>query len=374
MKGIILPHKCEFSLMPLDMNPMEARCRFCGKSIADVELTIELKPQKPLEFVKYRSVHNMSRAKIIKAIKAEFHDQKPWVAVNKYHGANFQLMASAEEVIACSRERIIEPAEDFNSHRAMMPYLTARAKEIQSYFGVNISIFFEIFGGSYPHPDVPKINNFSRVAKGVWYCPFVDVRVIDIKVDEEFLDWDEMCEISYRYGLEPAKELARGSFDELIELDPEFEDPTYLEYNLPKIDGNISEGYVLRPLKDVYFNNGRRVIVKKKSKKFAEKKQASKAPRPQMVLSETELEALNNLSACITENRLNNIMSHGDSYTYKDFPMLQGLFVQDILKEEAEEDYIEALDKAEKKRIVKILYKEVSEFIRPFFLDKLSDF
>jgi Rnl2 family RNA ligase len=364
-QDMIISHDCDFIMT--DGIPENAKCRICGKGITEGVILPDPEPEKPLEFKKYRSIHNTSLESVIDRVELEGYANMAWVATNKIHGSNFSLMASADSIIPCTKEGIMPEKHSHYGHELMMPYLTRIIREMQSYFGKNIQVYFELFGGSYPHENVTVDKRFSRVMKGVWYCPSIDVRVIDIKVDGIFLDFDEMVEITERYNLMPSKAMHRGSFYDMIQLDPEFEDPTYKEYNLPKIEGNISEGYVLRPVKELMFNNGRRVILKQKSKKFSEKKNRPRKVRSAVVLNEAERKAFDNLNACVTENRLNNILSHGDTFTEKDFHKLMGLMIQDIFKEESSEAYVQNLEKLEKKRVNRLLQKEVANLIRPVF-------
>jgi Rnl2 family RNA ligase len=369
-------HECIFEMPHMfESDAEKAVCKICGKSILDGVVLPEPEPEKPIEFIKYRSIHRTDLKNCIDKIYQDGLSVGTWVATNKLHGTNFSLMASADKVLPCTRERILPPEENHFGYKAMMPYLHRAIINMQSYFGKNIQVYFELFGGSYNHPNVPVNKNFSSCGKGVFYCPWIDVRVIDINVDGKYLDWDEMCVIAKEHGLTPVKEMKRGTFEEMIGLDPEFEDPTYLDYQLPKIEDNFSEGYVIRPLEDKYFRNGRRLILKNKSLKFKEKNKAPKTERNTVEASWTPefQEAYDNLSACVTENRLNNIFSHGETFTSKDFPKLQSIMLRDILEEEKDSDYFTKLDKSQRKSLVKIINKDIAELIRPFFVANLNE-
>lgn len=367
----LLKHECDFVLESIDDDPETARCKFCGKFITDGVVLPHPEEIKPLQFSKYNSIVNSYMADAIDNIKMEALDAYTWVATNKYHGTNFSVMCSAEEQIPCKRSGIIDDGEGFYNYQAMFSYLKKILIEMQSYFGKNIQVYFELFGGSYPHPDVPKDLNATRIQKEVYYCPFIDIRVLDISVDGKFLDYDEMVKIVIQHGLLPAKELARGSFDDLIKMNPEFEDETYLDYNLPKIENNFSEGYVLRPIQELSNKWGERVILKHKSDKFLEKKSEPKEKKAlvRKINRKAVLEAYEALSACVTEARLNNVISHGGVYSSKDFGKLMSEVIQDIMKEEADNNKVyQSLEKNERKTVNKAIQKEVAELIKPTFL------
>lgn len=367
-REMIVGHKCDFVLPDGDFNPENARCRFCGKGILEDVVLPEPKEEKPLEFAKYRSVHNVDYVSVIEKLEREALTLGEWVATNKIHGTNFSMLCSASEVKPCKRSAEIMKDEEFFNYQLVVPYLTKQCKEIQSYFGENVQVYFELFGGSYPHPDVRVDTRFERIQKGVFYCPSIDFRAIDIKVDDHFLDFDEMCEIAIRHKIQPIEVIKRGSFKEVMELSAEFEDNTYKQYGLPKIEGNISEGLVIRPVTDKYFASGRRCILKRKSKKFEEKKSAKDAPREQIKMTDEEQECFEQLSACLTDARVDNILSHGETVTQKDFGKLLGLVISDIIKEEKEENYYTRLDKRSIKKVHKRLSKEAAKYVKPVFL------
>lgn len=364
-------HDCNFVMT--DGDPTNAKCIVCGKSILDDVVLPPPKEEKELQFMKYPSIKNTYRVKTIQEIENQGLNNGVWVATNKLHGANFQVCADAEKVKFAKRTSFIEDDENFYGLHSnlynMKLFLIDRIKRMQNYFGETLNVFFEIYGGSYPHPDVKKFP-VSRIQKGVCYTPSVDIRVIDVAVDFEFLPFDEMTAIVKHYNLKPAIELHRGSFKEMIELDPVFEDPTYKEYNLPSLENNYSEGLVIRPVEEKKFGNGSRVILKKKNPKFSEKQRTPKVHKQPLVLAENVKEIYEELSQSITENRLRNILSHGEEITNKDFGKLQGMLVQDVLKEDGE--CLETLEKDERKQVNKLLSQDAAELIRENFLNILD--
>jgi Rnl2 family RNA ligase len=263
--------------------------------------------------------------------------------------------------------------ESHFGHEKMFVFLTRIIKEMQGYFGKNIQVYFELFGGSYPHPNVPVDKRFSRVAKGIWYCPTIDIRVIDIRVDDIYLDYDEMVEIAERHRLKVAKCLGRGTLDQMLEISPEFEDETYKEYGLPKIENNFSEGLVIRPTKECLFSNGKRVILKNKCKRMSERRE--RKPKVPVSLTDQEEMAFNSLASCVTEARLDNVLSHGHQFDKKGFSKLVGLVMQDIFDEDKEIGVsIELEDKASRKKVNKLLQMEVIELVKPFWINLINDF
>lgn len=364
-------HECDFIMR--DEFPEHATCRICGKSImADVQMPDPVQ-EMPLEFFGYSSIEGTHNTKMLSNICFNGYDQLLWVATNKIHGANFAVHASAEEVKFARRSGFLEDNENFYGYQKAKRMLISVAKDVQNYFGKNVTIFMELYGGGYPHSEVKNRAEIgTKVQAGVWYCPFNDVRCLDIAVDGEFIDYIDLERLAPMFSLKLAPELHRGTFEEMLALDPVFPDPIYKEYGLPPIIPNESEGLVLRPIRERRLPNGKRVILKHKNPKFQEKVRAPKKPI-NMNISGAVQEALQELSGNITEARLNNILSHGEKFTTKDFGKLQGLFVQDVLKEEDENEYLIALDKDDFKVFKKLLQQEVATFIRPRFASIIEE-
>ena len=64
--------------------------------------------------------------------------------------------------------------------------------------------------------------------------------------------------------------LARGKLCDVIDYNPYFETTLPDRLGLPKVDDNIAEGVVIKPIKDMTLNSGKRIIIKKKNERFAE--------------------------------------------------------------------------------------------------------
>lgn len=365
---VYIIHECNFVM--IDGNPENARCSVCGKSILEGVVLPEPEPERKLEFIKYRSIENSYRNRFIEKIREEGLNEGIWIATNKIHGANFQCCADSENIRFAKRSAFIADDENFYGLHTnlirMKEFLTDRIRRIQNYFGGTVNVYFELFGGSYPHPEVPR-SNVSAIQGGVFYTPNVDIRVLDIFANGEFIDFDEMCKIVVHYNLKPVKELNRGSFDAMLALDPIFDDPTYMDYGLPKIEGNVSEGFVIRPSTEKKLKTGERLVLKQKNPKFSEKSRAPVVKKETKVLPPELQEVFDDLCSCINENRLRNILSHGDVFSNKDFGKLQGMMMEDIIKEEG--DALMEFEKADRKKITDKMLKEIANFIRPNFLN-----
>jgi len=330
-----------------------------------------------MEFRKYPSIENTYRKKSITEIKKFGFDSYDWVVLNKVHGANFSIWCDGENVYCAKRNSFIsDEKEKFYGYKDVVKDYKDRiiqaTKDFQNLFNDNNIVVFcgEIFGGSYPHPELKHNMNAIKVQKGVYYCPHNEFYLFDIIVDRRFISYDGVESVAKRYGFIYAKSLFRGKFEECLKFDPVFEDPMYKVFGFPKIEDNMSEGIVLKPVVPCFFPNGSRCILKNKNPKFIEKTKRKKKVKievPPHIKEKIEF-----VSQYVTENRLRNVLSHGLNIGEKDFGVLMKAFVTDILDEYEKEHgsiYNGIEDKKERKMISGPLNKMCSNLIRPHFMN-----
>jgi len=177
-----------------------------------------------------------------------------------------------------------------------------------------ISIYGEIYGGSYPHSDVPPVSGCKSVQNGVYYNPSIDFYPFDIMVEGHgFVTYDVLVSAcTGRFVF--AQPLLRGTFRECFNYDVEFISTLPGLLGLPSIDNNIAEGIVLKPVTSVFSEDGERIIIKKKHPNFEEVAFAPKAkPAPRAKTNNAipdEAQALiDDMDRYITDNRLRNVLS-----------------------------------------------------------------
>jgi Rnl2 family RNA ligase len=145
---------------------------------------------------------------------------------------------------------------------------------------------------------------------------------------------------------------------------------------LPDIEDNICEGVVIRPVVPMYLRNGSRVLIKSKNERFAEKKsvkQRNKIFAEPVPYSDALKELLLEVEAYVTENRLNNVVSHiGEISLPKDFGKLMGLFSKDALEDFMKDfgNRFSALDKCEQKSLTRELNKMTSTLVKRIYLSQ----
>ena len=330
-----------------------------------------------MKFKKYNSIDNITRKKTLDYILGSAVSRDEWVQTLKIHGSNYSIWYDGNEIKYAKRSSFIGGDSFMGNYNFDYDKNVIRMYDyLLTHFGCNdITICGEIYGGFYNHPDVERVANSVRVQKGVQYRPDNDFIVFDIMIDGMFVNYDEekyLCEL---FELPHVPELARGNFEDLINNTTIFTDSLYKRFDLPEIEKNYAEGWVMKPNDPTFFGNGSRVILKGKNPEFSEMNgnKKDKRMKPIYDMSENGSILMEEILTYVTENRLKNVLSHGeiDNITDKDFGKLMKLFSIDVFDEFMKDwgNEFTHLDKKEQHLIRKKLNKEVALCIRTVFLD-----
>jgi len=335
-----------------------------------------------IEFKKYSSIDNITRMRTVNYIIQNGYATGEWVSTLKIHGANYGLYTDGIVVKSAKRSGWIEGDSFYGDYN--FDYTDNVLSAIKNYRRLidssisTMSFHGEIFGGLYNHPNVKRDKSAVRVQKEVQYTPHNDFIVFDIKVDGKLLDWDAVKEICDYEGFLCVPELARGKFDDLINNPVVFPDPLYKMFGLPEIEDNYAEGWVLKPVTPLFFGNGERIILKGKNPKLSGKsKQTGKPVKPEIELSEDGKRLNDEIQRYITDNRLRNVISHGEieNITNKDFGRLLGLFTKDIFSDFMKDNgnEFDKLEKKEKVKLKKNMNKMAGDVLRENFVNILDN-
>lgn len=319
-------------------------------------------------------------------VKSEMPADLEWVVQEKVHGANTSFLCDGEEVRFAKRTSVLADDEKFYDFQSMLE--TYRPRVI-SLFGrikerypevSSISVFGEMFGGRYAHESVAAEKGTILIQKGVNYTPGHEFYGFDIYLFEgetgRYLPVEEVNALFEAEGFFYARTLMKGSLAECLEYPNAFQSKIPEWLGLPPVDDNICEGVVIRPVVPMYLANGSRVLIKSKNARFAEKKSVKKRnklfaePTP---YSESLQALLPEIEAYVTENRLNNVVSHiGEVSFPKDFGKVMGLFARDILDDFLKEHggAYTALDKCEQKSLNRELNRLATTFVRQTFMSR----
>lgn len=323
-----------------------------------------------MEFIKYSSIENSSRKKVIDAILNGGYGNHRYVVQEKAHGANFQIFVDDNEHKSAKRSGFNGADENFYGAPIVMAKyrenLNNLWKEVKSRYSATYMVLCgEIIGGNYKHESITRNLQAVSVQKGVMYCADNEFYGFDMRIDDHFINVDDARDLCVKYGIPFAEPLMYGTMEECMEYPNEFNTRIPELYGLPPIPGNICEGVVIKPVEPIYIGDDR-VILKNKNEKFQEKhKENKKHVNSKSPLRGDALEALNELQQYITENRLRNVLSKIGPVTNKDFGKIMGLFAKDCLDDfEKDSVILNTLGKDNRKKIWKELINMASILIR----------
>jgi len=328
-------------------------------------------------FRKYNSIENTYRNEFIEKIKDSGFSEYEYVVQEKVHGANMSFYTKdGEHFAAAKRTGELLDGERFYNYEMVLdsiePNLTLLWKMIKRDYPdmEQITVFGELFGGYYNHPKVAVDRAAIRTQKGIFYSPSNHFYAFDILLNlSEYVDVDRANEYFKKANLIFAETIFRGSLQQCLEYPNDFESIIYKKFDLPKVDGNVIEGVVIKPVVPAFFNSGGRVILKNKNEKWAEKIKRTRKTKPAEKPSDIVLELQEIIMTYVTDNRMDNVISKIGEITMKDFGKIMGMFNKDVVEDFTKDNH-QALDELDKKEI-KIINKSFSDKSRQLVKNRL---
>lgn len=286
-----------------------------------------------------------------------------WIVTEKIHGANFSFIVRGEFLWCCKRSGLLGVDEKFFSASEIQQKYTLDAYKIhqkilaQSTDSDNIDyiqIFGEIFGGIYDGIYDGCKKTGSSVQKGVFYNPEIDFLVFDIKVvtktlsaykDDKgelmpiswFLSYTEVMQLLEGLTLRCVPIMAQGKMADLLKISSKFITTIPKLYNLPEVENNWAEGYVIKINSQHQGTRSRPMLKIKNEESFGEVKPHKpsniKLIEPEQFIKDHTVVILN----YCTQNRFNNLISKIGKESHRD--KILGMFVADACK-----DYQETLE------------------------------
>ena len=335
-----------------------------------------------MEFKKYNSIENSYQDDFIKAIIEQGFGDLTYVVQEKVHGANLSFITDGKNILTAKRTELILDSEEFFNSKLVLANYKDKILNLHKAISADldtktVTIFGEIFGGGYPHPNIPKDDTAKLVQRGIYYCPQNDFYAFDILIDnDKYLDVETANTYFDKFGFVYAKTLLKDNLKNCLAYSNTFKTTIPTEYKLPELDGNICEGVVVRPTQATFFRNGSRVIIKNKNEKWSEnnnyidKAILSKLLHEGEELSEEASYLCEEVYKLITQNRLDNLISKiGEVNPKKDYGRVWGLYNKDTLTDFLKnfQDKYDALEKHESKAINKFVNKHAGQLISEYF-------
>jgi Rnl2 family RNA ligase len=330
-----------------------------------------------MDFKKYPSIENSYRQQFLDYIAMQGLTGGDWVVQEKIHGSNLSVWWDGKQIRYASRNHFIKDTENFyNCLGTIRAKYDKQFKKLFKYLkkkhpGSVYTLFGELFGGSYPHPEVERTNNAVTIQKGIYYCPHNDFCGFDIRIDDNYLNADEVEYVFNGHTIPTTHILFQNTLEECLKHKNDFITKIPNQFELPPIENNICEGMVIKPVDTRFLASGCRVILKNKNDKWSENAAKEKKKTASIKLPEEVKEIVDNLLIYITENRLRNVLSKIGAVTKKDFGKILGEFNRDIIEDFKKDhgDIISELGKEYKKRVGKHLNHKAASLIKQNFLN-----
>lgn len=336
------------------------------------------KPFLIMKFHKYPSIENHYLSAFIEKIYRNLPnaDEIEWEVTEKIHGTNVQVATDGVEIVIGKRTSKIEVGENFYNALNVMKFMEEPIKALWEHVkaenpnATQVVCYGELFGGCYPHPDVPAIVGESKIQQGIWYSPFKHWRCFDIAVefdDGNFVFFSpkfrrEICEelnipqvpfLGIIKGLKEALGMANNRLSEV-----------YKNYGLPPIEDNSMEGIVMKPeAQDVEMGDDR-CIVKSKNPEFEDKKHGKKVVVPKEIPQNVK-DALEKVDAYCTMARVDSAISKIGECTHKDIGKVIGMASKDVIADVQKElNVFDILEKSEQKVITSHIANTMAKFAK----------
>ncbi|WP_449062677.1 RNA ligase family protein [Planomonospora algeriensis] len=220
-----------------------------------------------------------------------------WVATEKIHGAQMVIACDGRDVSVGKRKAWLRGDEPFFGWQLLRAAFEKAARAALARGGTAVRVYGELYGGGYPHPEVPPAPGAAPVQTGVWYSPEIRFALFDVLRHEDpddpgvFLPYSDVAQIAADAGLDTVPLLARGGRTDLDALPVRFPTRVPRSLGLPALAGNLAEGLVLRP--DAPLAPARRPVLKRKIEEFDEQRFDQSRPwDPQTFLTFEELSGI----------------------------------------------------------------------------------
>ena len=219
-----------------------------------------------------------------------------WLCTEKIHGANFSVMATAEgDVHFASRSGTLAEDDNFFGYRSqgLDAYLRPRALALRQALlqsgasddGAAVTVYGELYGGEYPHPEVQVASGgVGPVQRGVWYSPSLSFMGFDVAISDgtgaRYLSFDSARDAAKEAGFCFVAPVFRGTLAECLDCNVRFASTVPATHGLPPLVDvpNWAEGLVVRPATEPREASARGLI-KRKIPEFSERQYANDAWR-----------------------------------------------------------------------------------------------
>ena len=302
------------------------------------------------EFLPYEKIPESLKKMRLTADDYARFDKWRWVVTEKVHGANFSFVYERGKIGFAKRKSLLQWKDDFFGFQLVAGRMEEQLYQLFEALGMDIVakqflVYGELFGGEYPHPEVPSVPGLNAIQTGVYYAPAIEFCAFDIAVVPEdasaekyYLDYATAQHYFERFAIFHAKPLFIGKFAQALEFDTRIQSTIPALLGLPKLESNLIEGVVIKPYDQSPELHLSRPVLKVKNEEFAEKKfhEAAKwSYQPDVAIHTEDLYyLLEELRMYVTVNRLDSVLSKTGSLAEADAERQKEAeqeFLQDVM-------------------------------------------
>lgn len=305
-----------------------------------------------------------------------------WVVTEKVHGANFSFLYDDQQLRFAKRKDFLKWTDDFFGFQSVVHRLESRITDLFEQLSHDVKaeryiIYGELFGGSYPHPEVKADEYVQAIQTGVYYSPSISFCAFDLAAEsggvKAYIDYERAVRYFESFGLFYAKPLFTGRFNEAINFNTRINSSIPALLGLPELGSNLIEGVVIKPMSHSGLKGLKeRPILKLKNSEFDEEKKFHEAEKwsyiPELRSQSEDLAFLvEAMKHYITRNRLDSVLSKTGRLDFENearVAEIKAEFLRDILVDfETEHQVLDDLNLAEKEWIHKRLAAAIASFI-----------
>jgi Rnl2 family RNA ligase len=209
-------------------------------------------------------------------------DKLTWVVTEKIHGANFSFAYENRKLLFAKRKAYLDWHDDFFGFQEVVCRLEDQVLGLFEALSLDVKadryiLYGELFGGKYPHPDVPAHPGVEAIQTGVYYEPAVHFCAFDLAFEagekKQYLDYATAIRYFENFGIFYAKALFSGKLNEALAFDTRIPSRVPAQLGLPPIGDNLIEGVVIKPLRHSDLKEiASRPVIKLKNAEFEEEK------------------------------------------------------------------------------------------------------
>eukprot|EP00754_Rhynchopus_humris_P002897 Rhum_TRINITY_DN11579_c0_g2::Rhum_TRINITY_DN11579_c0_g2_i1::g.45295::m.45295 len=270
-----------------------------------------------------------------------------WVVTEKIHGANFSLVVDAAGVRCAKRDAVLDADDDtfYAGHRAILATHGAAAQQLLAHLQQHsdtpvdsITIFGELYGGRYPHPEVAA-PPCGAVQQGVWYSPALEWTAYDLTTlapdgTRAYVPFKRLVELLAAHNIPCAEPLLVAPFQECVNFKLPFQSRIAKKLGYPTLPDNQAEGVVIKPyasevmVPTIAKGKMVRAILKIKAEKFSE---LSDKRVVKGLEGASDAHVL--CKMCVNANRLAAVVSKTGKLTKKNRSEVTSRFIDDVVEE-----------------------------------------